>query len=178
MPSATPAIDWSHDVFRVMKDKNIRQVATVPDGGLTSLLRLCEADDDINVVTLTTEEEGVAFVCGAWFGGQRATLLMQSSGVGNCINMLSLPNTCRIPCLMLITMRGEWAEFNPWQIPLGRAVPALLEEMGALVYRPAIGSDIGATYESAANLVYASGASAAVLVSQRVVGPKTFEKRN
>ncbi len=178
MPSVPPAIDWSHDVFRVMKDKNIRQVATVPDGGLTSLLKLCEADDDINVVTLTTEEEGVAFVCGAWLGGQRATLLMQSSGVGNCINMLSLPNTCRIPCLMLITMRGEWSEFNPWQIPLGRAVPAVLEEVGALVYRPAVGSDVGGKYESAADLVYAAGTSAAVLVSQRIVGPKTFEKRN
>ena len=176
MPST--ANDWSHDVFNVMKDNNIRQVATVPDGGLTSLLRLCEADGDINVVTLTTEEEGVAFVCGAWLGGQRATLFMQSSGVGNCLNMLSLPDTCRIPCLMLVTMRGEWKEFNPWQIPMGRAVPTVLEELGVTVHRPAAGADIGPTFERAANLAYNSGLSAVVVVSQQIVGAKNFDERH
>ncbi len=50
-----------------------------------------------------------------------AVLLMQSSGVGNCINMLSLPVIMRAPLLMLVTMRGEWAEFNPWQVPMSAA---------------------------------------------------------
>jgi hypothetical protein len=73
---------------------------------------------------LTTEEEGIALAAGAWLGGQRAVLLMQSSGVGNCINMLSLPVNCRMPFLTLVTMRGEWGEFNPWQVPMGTATPA------------------------------------------------------
>ena len=44
---------------------------------------------------------------------------MQSSGVGNCVNMLSLAKNCRFPLVILVTMRGEWAEFNPWQVPMG-----------------------------------------------------------
>ena len=78
---------------------------------------------------LTTEEEGIALAAGAWLGGQRSVLLMQSSGVGNCINMLSLSAICRFPLLMLVTMRGEWAEFNPWQVPMGRATQPALEAM-------------------------------------------------
>ncbi len=170
--------NWSQDVFRVIKDKNIRQVATVPDGGLIELLLLCEADPDINVVTLTSEQEGVAFVCGSWLGGQRAALLIQSSGVGNCINMLSVPKTCRIPLLTLVTMRGEWREFNPWQIPMGLAAPSVLEAIGTTVHRPAIAADIAATFESAAEQAYRTCSREAVLVSQQIIGAKDFENRN
>jgi sulfopyruvate decarboxylase TPP-binding subunit len=45
----------------------------------------------MRAVPLTTEEEGVALSA----GGQRGVLLMQSSGVGNCVNMLSLTQIFR-----------------------------------------------------------------------------------
>ena len=77
----------------------------------------------------------MALAAGAWLGGERAALLMQSSGVGNCINMLSLINTCRFPFLTFITMRGEWAEFNPWQVPMSQATEPVLTAMGVKVYR-------------------------------------------
>ena len=54
----------------------------------------------------------------------RAMIAMQSSGVGNCINALGLPTAFRAPCLMLVTMRGQWGEFNPWQVPMGQATQA------------------------------------------------------
>src|SRR5258705_2995071 len=73
----------------------------------------------MRAVPLTTEEEGVALLAGAWAGGQRGVLLMQSSGVGNCVNMFSLTQIFRFPFLTLVTMRGEWGEFNPWQVPMG-----------------------------------------------------------
>src|SRR5438045_9127306 len=60
---------------------------------------------------------------------------MQSSGVGNCVNMLSLMSSCRMPLLTLVTMRGEWAEFNPWQIPMGSAASGAFELMGVTVLR-------------------------------------------
>ncbi len=59
-------------------------------------------------------------LAGAWLGGVRGVLLMQSSGVGNCVNLLSLVQECRFPLLMIVTMRGEWGETNPWQVPMGR----------------------------------------------------------
>ena len=96
MASQTAKVAWCDDVFKVLKIERIRHVTTVPDGGLTALLEKCQADPYTNVVTLTTEEEGVAFACGAWMGGERSVLCIQSSGVGNCINMLSLPRTCSI----------------------------------------------------------------------------------
>jgi sulfopyruvate decarboxylase TPP-binding subunit len=114
------ASEWPDDIFRVFRAADIRQVAYVPDAGHARLIDLCRADSAIRAVGLTTEEEGVALLAGAWLGGQRGALLMQSSGVGNCINMLSLITQCRFPLLSIVTMRGQWGEFNPWQVPMGQ----------------------------------------------------------
>jgi hypothetical protein len=99
---------WPDEVYRVLKQAGVRQVGMVPDAGHSRLIRAFEADPETRLVTLTTEEEGVAMLAGAWLGGQRGVLLLQSSGVGNCINMLSLPTICHMPLLMLVTMRGDW----------------------------------------------------------------------
>ena len=126
---------WQADVFAALKPAGIAQVGYVPDAGHAHLIEAAHADPDIRAVVLTTEEEGIALAAGAWLGGQRAVLLMQSSGVGNCINMLSLPVNCRMPFLTLVTMRGEWGEFNPWQVPMGTATPAVLTAAGVHVRR-------------------------------------------
>src|SRR5215213_4458527 len=132
--NAAPAA-WQEDIFAILKQGQVRQVAYVPDAGHAHLIRRVHADAQMRGVVLTTEEEGVALACGAWLGGERAVLLMQSSGVGNCINMLSLVENCRFPLLCLVTMRGEWAEFNPWQVPMARATQGCLEGMGVRVLR-------------------------------------------
>ncbi len=133
--AAAAATDWRDAIFSVLKTAGIRQVGYVPDAGHARLIERCHADPDIRSVPLTSEEEGVALAAGAWLGGERALLLMQSSGVGNCVNMLSLAKNCRFPLVMLVTMRGEWAEFNPWQVPMGVKTQAALELMDVLVYR-------------------------------------------
>jgi len=125
---------WPDAIFQVFRDQRISQVAYVPDAGHARLIELCRAEDSMRAVVLTTEEEGVALLAGAWLGGQRGALLMQSSGVGNCINMLALIEECRFPLLTLITMRGQWGEFNPWQVPMGRGTEAALENAGVMVY--------------------------------------------
>src|SRR3972149_875831 len=135
MNAPTKTTDWPDKLFATFKRADIRQVGYVPDAGHSRLIERCRADPDIRDVVLTTEEEGVALAAGAWLGGQRSALLMQSSGVGNCINMLSLSRTCRFPLLMLITMRGEWEEFNPWQQPMGSIVEPVLKLCEAEVYR-------------------------------------------
>src|ERR1700720_5019875 len=132
--AATPP-SWPDEVYRVLKEAGVRQVGMVPDAGHSRLIRAFEADPETRVVTLTTEEEGVAMLAGAWLGGERGVLLLQSSGVGNCINMLSLPVICHMPLLTLVTMRGEWGEFNPWQVPMGTATPHVLTQAGVHVRR-------------------------------------------
>jgi sulfopyruvate decarboxylase alpha subunit len=133
--AAAQTSDWRDEIFAALKASEIRQVGYVPDAGHARLIELCRDDPEIRAVPLTTEEEGIALAAGAWLGGQRAALLMQSSGVGNCINMLSLAKNCRFPLIMLVTMRGEWAEFNPWQVPMGSKTRAALELCDVLVYR-------------------------------------------
>jgi sulfopyruvate decarboxylase alpha subunit len=169
--------DWSSDVFRIMQARSIATVCTVPDGGLTELLKMIEADRAVRLATLSTEEEGIGIATGCWLAGQRAMIAMQSSGVGNCINALGLPAAYRAPCLMLVTMRGQWGEFNPWQVPMGQATRPALEAAGVKCFPVDKAGEVGETFAAAADIAFNSRVSAAVLVSQRIVGAKGFGQK-
>jgi sulfopyruvate decarboxylase alpha subunit len=158
----------------MFKKLGIRQVAYVPDAGHTQLITSCHADKGIQAVSLTTEEEGVAMLAGAWLGGERGALLMQSSGAGNCINMLGIIQECRFPLLMLVTMRGEWAEFNPWQVPMGRATEPALDAIGVRTVRVDTPAELLESVASAAVLAFESDQQVAVLMSQRMIGAKKW----
>ncbi|NOG70158.1 thiamine pyrophosphate-binding protein [Roseicella sp. DB1501] len=170
------AADWPDQIYDLLKQHGIRQVALVPDAGHARLIRRCLADNDMQVVTLTTEEEGIAMLFGAWLGGEKGVLLMQSSGVGNCINMLSVPIAHRTPCPMIVTMRGEFGEFNPFQVPMGNATGAVLEAMGTLVKRADTPADIAPTVDATLRLAFNTFRPTATLIGQRVIGAKTFGK--
>lgn len=165
---------WQAQVYLALKGAGIRQVGYVPDAGHAQLIEAAQADPEMRAVVLTTEEEGIALAAGAWLGGQRAVLLMQSSGVGNCINMLSLPVNCRMPFFALITMRGEWAEFNPWQVPMGASTPAVLAAAGVHVRRADRADEVAEIVAASAALAFDSAVSVAVLFSQRLIGAKVF----
>ncbi len=165
---------WSDDVFREMKKRRIETVCTVPDGGLTRLLNLVKVEPAMRLVTLSTEEEGMGLVTGQWLGGKRAMIAMQSSGVGNCINALGLPSIMKAPCLMLITMRGQWGEFNPWQVQMGQAVKPTLEAVGVKCFPVDKAAEVGETFVGAADLAFNGGFACAVLISQRIIGAKGF----
>lgn len=167
---------WPADIYRTFGELGIRQVAYVPDAGHTRLIASCDADKTIKTVLLTTEEEGVAMLAGAWLGGERGALLMQSSGVGNCINLLGTIRECRFPLLMLVTMRGEWGEFNPWQVPMGQSTARVLEDTGVIVYRVDEAALLAETVFAAAHLSFSTGRAVAVLIGQRVVGFKDWSK--
>lgn len=174
-PDATPAEEtWPESVYRSLKAARLRQMSYVPDAGHSRLIELLSADPEVATTLLTSEEEGVAIAAGAWLGGQRSVLLMQSSGVGNCINLLSLPVIARIPLLLLVTMRGEWAEFNPWQVPMSRATAPSLEAIGLRVLRAETPGDLVETVEAAAALAYEADQQVAVLIGQRLLGRKKW----
>ena len=173
-PVAPPT--WPDEVYRVLKEAGVRQVGMVPDAGHSRLIRAFEADSQARVITLTTEEEGIAMLAGAWLGGERGVMLLQSSGVGNCINMLSLPMICHMPLLMLVTMRGEWGEFNPWQVPMGSSTQAVFELSGIKVLRASQPGEVGEVMEAAASQAYNACTPTAVLLSQRLIGTKVFVK--
>lgn len=170
--------DWAASIYTLFKTHGVDMISFVPDGGHKRLIELCLRDADMRSVTLTTEEEGVAFAAGAFLGGRRAVLLMQSSGVGNCINMLSLPRMCNMPFLTLITMRGEWGEFNPWQVPMGQSTRTVLEASGVIVYRANSVEEVRPTVEAAILFAFQSRCRVAVLLAQKLIGAKSFEGGN
>ena len=165
-------LDWSRGVHEVFGRSNIRHAAYVPDAGLAPLINLCRADDHITASILTTEQEGVGLLTGAWLGGERGVLMMQSSGVGNCINTLSMTASCKTPLLLLVTMRGEWVEFNPWQVPIGQAAQTCLEAIGVIVYRVDEETEVPEVVEAAIDFAFNSRVAVAVLLSQRMIGRK------
>ena len=172
-PEASPPA-WQQAIYDVLKEGGVRQVAYVPDAGHSHVIRCVQADPAMRDIVCTTEEEGVALVCGAWLGGQRAVLLMQSSGVGNCVNVFSLLESCRFPFFALVTMRGEYAEFNPWQGPMGRATPRALELMGITVLRADTPECVGEIVSAGFHAAFEAGEQVAVLLSQRLIGRKRW----
>lgn len=168
------ASSWPKQIHSVLKKFDVRQVAYVPDAGHAELIRQCHADNNMTAITLTTEEEGVGVLTGAWLGGQRGVLLMQSSGVGNCANMFSLIKMCRIPIVILVTMRGEWGEFNPWQVSMGTHSEDLLKMGDIKILRAETADDVIDCVNAASAMAYEGGTACAVLISQRAIGSKKF----
>jgi sulfopyruvate decarboxylase alpha subunit len=168
---------WPEEIHRELAAAQVRQVGYVPDAGHKRLIELCQADKAMRAVVLSTEEEGIGLAVGAWLGGERSVLLMQSSGVGNIINVLGTVKECRVPLVTIVTMRGEEGEFNPWQVPMGQATRSVLEAMGTVVHRPGSAEDIAPTVNAALRLAYNSYASVAVLIPQRVIGIKSFQEQ-
>lgn len=167
-------VDWPAAIFDELKAAGVSQISYVPDAGHAKLIRMAHADPAMKSIVLTTEEEGIAIAAGAWLGGEKSAVLLQSSGVGNCINMLSLANSCRFPLLMLVTMRGEWAEFNPWQVPMGQATQTVLEAMGMTVFRLEKPEDAADMISSAASLAFSGEQQIVVLIAQRMIGRKKW----
>ena len=169
-------VTWPDQIFDVLKRADVRQVAYVPDAGHARLIARCKADPDIRDIALTTEEQGVALAAGAWLGGQRSALLMQSSGVGNCVNMLSLIRACRFPMLMLVTMRGEWEEFNPWQVPMGSIVEPTLRLCDTEVTKVETPEQVMPAVQNAVQIAFGGDRATAVLLSQKLIGRKVWVK--
>jgi sulfopyruvate decarboxylase alpha subunit len=167
---------WQRDIHSVFKAANIRHVSYVPDGGHRGLIDLCTKDPEIGTTVLTTEEEGVGLAAGLMLGGVRSVLLMQSSGVGNCLNLFTLAENCRLPLVLLVTMRGEFAEFVPWQIPMGKRAGSALELMGFDIFRADEAAMIGDICSGAIDQAFHSNRCTAVLLSQRLIGRKNWSK--
>ena len=165
---------WQDDLYDLLRRNNVTQFAYVPDAGHRILIDRSLADPEVHSVALTSEEEGVAMLAGADLGGARGVLLMQSSGTGNCVNMLSLIKGGRFPFLTLVSMRGDFGEGNPWQFPMGQAVQPVLEAMGVICLRIDQPEEVVPTVGAALTMVFQSGQAMAVLLTQKLLGAKQF----
>ncbi len=165
---------WQDQLYDALRRPGVTQFAYVPDAGHRILIDRSLADPGVRSVPLTTEEEGVALVAGADLGGARSVLLVQSSGVGNCINMLSLITGGHFPFLAFISMRGDFGEGNPWQFPMGEAVEPVLQAMGVRCLRVERSAEVVPTAEAALTMAFQGGRAVAVLLTQKLIGAKPF----
>src|SRR5881394_1978716 len=168
------AARWQDDLYDLLRRHNVTQFAYVPDAGHRILIDRSLAEPGAQSVALTTEEEGVALLAGADLGGARGVLLMQSSGAGNCVNMLSLIKGGHFPFLTVLSMRGDFGEGNPWQFPMGQVVEPVLREMGVICLRIEQPEDVIPTATAALTMAFQGGNAVAVLLTQKLLGAKAF----
>ncbi len=166
--------DWARQLFDLLVEAGVSLFSYVPDAGNKALIALADAHNETQAVLLTTEEEGVAMCAGADLVGARAVLCMQSSGVGNCPNMLSLVTGGRFPMLMIVSMRGDYGEMNPWQYPMGQAVEPVLKAMGVLTYRVERADELEPAARAAIAAAFSGGQGVALILSQQFLGAKAF----
>lgn len=166
--------EWSHEMYECLKEAGVEIFAWVPDGGHKVPIARSLEDDDVISVPLTREDEGVALLAGAHLGKKMGVLLVQSSGAGNCINMLSLSAIGCFPLLMLVTMRGEFGEQNPWQIPMGKGAQPALEAMDVHCLRVERPDEVKTTVIAGLKMAYKSNRAVAVLLTQKLIGAKGF----
>lgn len=166
---------WAHEMYDLLTKKHgVTQISYVPDAGHRVMIDRAIEDDNVHAVSLTTEEEGVAMATGAWLGGEKSVLLMQSSGAGNCVNMFSLPRLGRFPFVTFMTMRGDFGEGNPWQMPMGLSVEKILKACEFVVLRADSAEEVLPAAEAAMTMAYKSNQCVAVLLGQKLLGAKAF----
>jgi sulfopyruvate decarboxylase TPP-binding subunit len=94
---------------------------------------------------------------------------MQSSGVGNCVNTFSILQNCAAPVVLIVTMRGEFNDFNPWQRPMGKMTEETLKLCGFHVYRVDEEKDVEPVLAAACDMAFGGNFQVAVLLSQRMI---------
>ena len=166
--------DWSKQLFDELVAAGVTLFPYVPDAGNKRLIEYAQEHNGVRPILLTTEEEGVAVCAGADLVGGKAVVCMQSSGVGNIPNFLSLVNGGRFPILLMVSMRGDYGEQNPWQYPMGQAAEPILQAMGVLLFRVDSQDDLGPATQAATSAVFRGGQSAAIVLTQRFLGAKPF----
>jgi sulfopyruvate decarboxylase alpha subunit len=167
---------WSRIVADVLLQHRVHMIGYVPDEVSGHLLTRLEANPACAVVCCTREEEAVATVAGAYLGGKRGAVILQTSGVGNSMNALgSFVVPYQIPMLLIVSERGGLGEFNPAQVPLGHAVPRVLDALGIQTFAMTSESEIVPILGGAAELAFSTMMPVAVVLSMLLTGGKTLK---
>jgi len=164
---------WSKHMADALRRNGIRLFATVPDYIVTQVLDHLWSDPECTVVTVTREEEGLGILSGAWLAGQRGALIMQNSGLGNCVNALaSLNCVSQIPVVLVMSHRGDLGEFNPAQVPMGQIAGSLLDGLGIRHVMPRTVADLEAQADGLVKLAYTRGLPVAFILPAELTGGK------
>jgi sulfopyruvate decarboxylase alpha subunit len=164
---------WGQHMADCLRRNGIRLYATVPDSIVSQVLKPLWADEACTVVTVSREEEGVGMLSGAYLAGQRGALLMQNSGLGNCVNTLaSLNVAAQIPVVLVISHRGDLGEFNPAQVPMGQAAERILETLEVRTAVPKTIDELERQADGLIKLAYTRSLPVAFVLPPELTGGK------
>lgn len=176
MPSTAPQETTWHDIVQArLKANDIRLITYVPDRVLTPLIKSLHADDFFTTFATTREEEAVGVVTGAWMGGMRGAVLMQTSGFATLANALaSLVVPCQIPALLFISERGTLGEFNLGQAMVCKTMRPVLDSLGFEHHTITRQDELAFIIDRSIKQAYATQAPAAFILSPLLTGGKVF----
>lgn len=168
-PSPSPL--FARGAIRALKEERVRSLVHVPDAVLQPILDLAAAEPAFDVMNVTREEEGVGIVAGHHIGGRRSVLLLQSSGLGNALNALSshvIP--FRIPCPMIVSLRGEIGDRNVAQVPFGAGLRDILHAVGIEQVWMTSPESVEASVREVLRSAYRWGAPVAAIITRDASG--------
>jgi sulfopyruvate decarboxylase alpha subunit len=170
-----PATPWYDTVLDRLKANDIKLVVYVPDRVLTPLIKALHADAFFRVFACTREEEAIGVVTGAWMGGMRAAVLMQTSGFATLPNALaSLVVPSQIPALMFISERGTLGEFNLGQAMVCKTMRPVLDSLGVEHHTITRDDELAFIIDRSIKQAYATQAPVAFILSPLLTGGKVF----
>jgi sulfopyruvate decarboxylase alpha subunit len=166
-------LEWPRKIVAALKANDVRSISFIPDSVIDRILKVAEKDPYFHFTTLAREEEGIGIITGEYLGGRYGVLMMQSAGLGNCVNALaSLAIPYQIPFLMLISQRGELGEFNACHVVLGKALRNILEALGVQHYTVNREDEMETVLNGAIKTAYTCDQPVAVILSTALVGWK------
>ena len=177
MAAAETALSWHEIVLQTLKRNDIRLVPYVPDRVLTPLIRSLHADSYFNVFPTAREEEAVGVLSGAWMGGMRGAMLMQTSGFATLANVLaSLVVPSQIPLVMFVSERGTLGEFNLGQSMVCRTMRPVLDSLAMEHHTCTRLDEFEFIADRSIKQAVTTQAPVALILSPLLTGGKTFDK--
>lgn len=171
----TPITAWHDIALRALKQNDIRLITYVPDRVLTTLIRNIHADDFFTAFPTAREEEAVGIIAGAWMGGMRGAVLMQTSGFATLPNALaSLALPYQIPLIMFVSERGTLGEFNYGQSLVCRTMRPVLDSLAMEHHTVARLDEFEFIADRSIKQAIATQAPVALILSPLLTGGKVF----
>lgn len=121
-------------ILAALKAADRRAIVALPDIVTSDgLLWPVSRDPDFQLVRIAKEDEGVAICAGFGFGGGRALLMMQQTGLMDSLNAIrGIAMDYRQPIAMLVGLQGKEPDLEPAQsASYGvRIIQPVLDAMG------------------------------------------------
>jgi sulfopyruvate decarboxylase alpha subunit len=168
---------WHDIVLQALKRNDIRLVPYVPDRVLTTLIKNLHADPFFLTFPTAREEEAVGIVSGAWMGGMRGVVLMQTSGFATLANVLaSLAIPYQIPLVMFVSERGTLGEFNYGQSLVCRTMRPVLDSLAMEHHTVTRLDEFEFIVDRSIKQAITTQAPVALILSPLLTGGKVFDK--